>query len=92
MAQNNYDGKWKYWIHKISNNRWIVAEKRGENWFSKNADLSPSQKEIPGANPLDLVAKGCKSYANVNAAIKALKRVYNPPDASQARPKREFPF
>jgi hypothetical protein len=87
MAQNEYHGKWSRWLHKVSNGRWIVAEQRGEYWFSKCAELPPSQEELRGHNVLDLVGKGCRTYANPNSAIKALRRVYNPDDASQARPK-----
>ena len=80
LGQNQYNGKWSRWIHKVSNNRWIVGEKRGEYWWTKNADLPPSQEELRGQNTLDLIAKGAKTYANPNSAIKALKRVYNPED------------
>lgn len=86
MAQNEYEGKWKHWMHKVSNGRWIVAEQRGEYWFTKNTKEDTGKIEIKGHNPLDLVAKGARTYANVNAAIKALIRVYNPKNASEARP------
>jgi hypothetical protein len=91
MAQNEYAGKWKHWLHKVSNGRWIVAEQRGEYWFSKNTVEAPGKIEIKGHNPLDLVGKGTRTYANVNAAIKALRRVYNPPDASEARTEEHQP-
>jgi hypothetical protein len=85
MAQNEYNGKWKRWLHKVSNGRWIVAEERDGYWFTKNTTEDPGVIEIKGHNPLDLVAKGARTYANVNAAIKALRRVYNLEDASEAR-------
>lgn len=85
MAQNEYNGKWKRWLHKVSNGRWIVAEERGDYWFTKNTVVAPGSMEIKGHNVLDLVGKGGRTYANVNAAIKALRRVYDPPDASEAR-------
>jgi len=85
MAQNNYNGKWSDWIWKVSNGRWIVAENRDGTYFTKVTVDSCELGEIRGHNPLDLVAKGAQTYANPNAAIKSLKRVYNPEDASQAR-------
>jgi hypothetical protein len=86
MAQNKYEGKWSQWIHMVSNGRWIVGEKRGDYWFSKNAELPVGQEEIRGHNPLDLVGKGAITYASPNTAIRALKRVYNPDEPSEARP------
>ena len=86
MTPQPYEGKWKRWMHQVSNGRWIVAEERGDYWFTKNIVEGPGSAEIKGHNPLDLVAKGARSYANINAAIKALQRVYYPPNASEARP------
>lgn len=86
MAQNEYNGKWKRWLHKVSNGRWIVAEQRDGYWFSLNSVESPGEIELRGHNPLDLVAKGVRTYANINSAIKALKRIYEVEDASEARP------
>lgn len=83
MPTAAYLGKWKHWIHLVSNGRWIVGEKRGEYWYSKNAkNLEFFQDELKGHNPLDLVAKGCLTYASTASAIKALRRVYNLDHAS----------
>jgi hypothetical protein len=91
MAQNEYNGKWKRWLHMVSNGRWIVAEERDGYWFTKNTVENTGSIEIKGHNPLDLVGKGARTYANVNAAIKALRRVYDPPDgSSEARSGNAF--
>lgn len=74
MAQNEYSGKWKKWLHPVSNGRWIVAEHRGDYWFTKN---HKGEAELKGHSPLDLVGKGTITYASVNSAIKALLRVYD---------------
>jgi len=84
MVQNKYEGKWSQWIHMVSNGRWIVGEKRGDYWFTKNADL-PEGQELRGHNPLDLVGKGTITYSSPNTAIRALKRVYNLDESSEAR-------
>ena len=73
---SEYEGKWKDWIHAVSNGRCIVAEKRGDYWFSKNSVDDPGEHEIRGHNPLDLVAKGVRTYASRESAVRAFKRVY----------------
>ena len=85
MAQNEYNGKWKSWLHSVSNGRWIVAEECSGYWFTKNAVLPAGQEEIRGHNPLDLVGKGAITYSSPNTAIRALKRVYKIDESSEAR-------
>ena len=81
MAQNEYSGKWKRWIHKVSNGRWIVGEERDGYWWTRN---HKGAAELKGHGPLDLVGKGTTTYASVNSAIKALMRVYDL-DAGETR-------
>lgn len=69
--------KYESWIHPVSNGRFIVAERRGDGrWCSKNTETNPGAITVIGINPLDLVAKKIRTYANFNAAVKAFKRVY----------------
>ena len=84
----SYDGKYKAYVHPVSNGRYIVAEKRGKWWFTFVTKENPGTTEVQGYNTLDLVAAGARTYANVNAAIKAFRRWYNwDDDAREARPK-----
>jgi hypothetical protein len=78
-----YTGKYAKYIYPISNGRFVAALKIGGRWYTRLNRVRSFT--ISGVSPLDLVANGARTYASVNSAINAFRRVYTDIDAGEAR-------
>jgi hypothetical protein len=68
--------KYSHLIHPISNGRVVVGWRREDGrWESTNTEEDPGKHAVIGHSPLDLVAKKIRTYANKNAAVKAVRRL-----------------
>ena len=74
-----YEGKWRHLVHPVfERDRWIVAwETDAKKLASTNGAAGVLDVAVCADDAGSLACRGIRTYANVNAAIRAALRLYN---------------